>query len=166
MTYAIRRATVDDAEAVARIYTDPSAYAGTLQLPYPSATTWRERLVPVDGIVHLVACSGTELVGNLGLHLNLKTPRRAHAGSFGMGVPSAWQRKGVGSALLAAALDLADNWLGLARLELTVYVDNEAALGLYKKFGFQIEGTLRGYSLRDGALVDAYTMARMHDRPR
>jgi ribosomal protein S18 acetylase RimI-like enzyme len=45
--------------------------------------------------------------------------------------------RGIGSALLAAFIDLSDNWLNLKRLELTVYVDNEPAIRLYKKFGLR-----------------------------
>jgi len=165
MTYTIRHATAADAEAVWRNMHDESAYTGTLQLPYPSLDRWRERLSPTDGVVSLVACAGDEIAGSASLHTNPKQPRRAHAGALGMAVPSAWQRKGVGSALLGAIVELADHWYGLARLELSVYVDNEAALALYRKFGFEIEGTLRGYALRRGALVDTYTMARLRDRP-
>ncbi len=78
-----------------------------------------------------------------------------------MGVASAWQSKGVGSKLLATALDIADNWMNLHRVELTVYVDNEAAQGLYRKFGFETEGRLRNYAVRDGLFVDALSMARL-----
>ncbi len=166
MSWVVRRATVDDADAVAQLYDDPSAYAGTLQLPYPLPSTWRERLAQTDNTVHLLACSGDEVIGSAALHPNLRSPRRAHAASLGMAVPKAWQHKGVGTALLAAIVELADNWYGLARLELTVYTDNAAALGLYKKFGFEIEGTLRSYALRAGALVDTFSMARLRERPR
>lgn len=78
-----------------------------------------------------------------------------------MAVHEQWQGRGVGTALLAAAIDLADNWLNLLRLELTVYTDNEAAIHLYRKSGFETEGTLRHYAFRDGVLVDAYAMARL-----
>lgn len=165
MSWTIRRATVEDADAVARVFDDPSAYAGTLQLPYPLPSTWRERLAQTDNTVHLLGLSGAEVIGSAALHPNLRTPRRAHAASLGMGVLAPWQRKGVGSALLAALVDLADNWYGLARLELTVFVDNEAAIALYKKFDFHVEGTLRSYALRAGALVDTYSMARLRERP-
>ncbi len=40
-------------------------------------------------------------------------------------------------------MDLADNWLNLQRLELTVYSDNAAAIALYRKFGFEQEGCHR-----------------------
>jgi putative acetyltransferase len=33
-------------------------------------------------------------------------------------------------------------------------------LGIYRKFGFEIEGTSRCFAFRDGELVDAYPMAR------
>jgi putative acetyltransferase len=75
------------------------------------------------------------------------------------------QGQGVGSALMAALCDYADRWLGTLRIELTVYTDNEAALKLYRKFGFEIEGTMRGYAMRDGRYVDAYAMARFHPDP-
>jgi putative acetyltransferase len=78
-----------------------------------------------------------------------------------MAVRDDWQGRGVGSALLGAALDLADNWLNLTRIGLTVYVDNSAAAALYKRFGFEIEGTHRRHAFRDGGFVEAYTMARI-----
>ena len=67
----------------------------------------------------------------------------------------------MGTALLAAAIDLADHWLGLRRLELHVYPDNAAGIRLYEKFGFAVEGTARDFALRDGAFVDALAMARL-----
>ena len=70
------------------------------------------------------------------------------------------QGQGVGTALLRAAVDLADQWLNLQRLELEVYVDNEPAVRLYRKFGFEIEGTLLRYAYRAGQYVDVYAMVR------
>jgi putative acetyltransferase len=84
-----------------------------------------------------------------------------HVGSIGMAVRDDWQSKGVGTALMEAALDLADNWLNLTRVELRVYLDNSAAVALYERFGFEIEGTHRRLAFRNGEYVDAYSMARM-----
>ncbi len=161
MTYTIRRAVPDDADALTAVYADPSVIAGTLQLPYSSPALWRERLAAADAPVQLVACDGRVIVGNIGLHTNARTPRRKHAASIGMGVITPHQRKGVGSQLLAAVIDLADNWYGITRLELSVFTDNDAGVALYQKFGFAIEGTLRAFALRAGAYVDTYTMARL-----
>ena len=62
---------------------------------------------------------------------------------------------------MEAALGLADNWLDLHRIELSVYTDNAAGRALYEKFGFELEGTHRRYAFREGKYVDAYSMARI-----
>jgi putative acetyltransferase len=162
MDISIRRAEPGDFEALARSFEDPSAYAGTLQLPYPSRELWRKRLAePVDGDFVLLAFVGDQLAGHAGLHPPGKQPRRSHAMNIGMAVPSKWQGKGVGTALMGAIVDIADNWLNVFRLELTVYVDNERAIALYRKFGFDLEGTHKAYALRNGEYVDAHFMARL-----
>jgi len=48
---------------------------------------------------------------------------------------------------------------------LTVYTDNAAAIALYRKFGFELEGTHRAYGLRDGRYADVHAMARLHPNP-
>lgn len=78
-----------------------------------------------------------------------------------MSVHHEFQGKGVGTALMAACVDLADNWLNLTRLELEVYSDNQAAIHLYERFGFTYEGTLQQYAFRDGEYVDSNMMARL-----
>ena len=162
MTIVVRHIEPGDFEAVQQIYTGPKAVWGTLQLPFPSAEMWRKRLAePPEGLYSLVACAEDEVIGHLGLHTFPNRPRRRHAGRIGMVVRDDWQGKGAGTALMQAAVDLADKWLNLSRLELEVFVDNEPAIRLYKKFGFTIEGTLVRYALRDGQLVDTYIMARL-----
>ncbi len=162
MEITVRHAEPHDYEAMHRIMSAPKAAMGTLQLPLQSAEAWRRRLAePPEGLFLLVACADGEVVGNLGLETFPNRPRIRHAGAIGMAVRDDWQGRGVGTALLGAALDLADNWLGLTRIELTVYTDNAAGIALYEKFGFEIEGTHRRYAFRDGGFVDAYSMARI-----
>lgn len=163
MTITVRHAEPDDYEAMHRIFSGPLAVAGTLQLPLQSVDRSRHRLAETEpGTYRLVACADGEVVGTIGLH-TLSNPRRKHVADIGMAVRDDWQGKGVGSALLAAALDLADNWLNIQRVELTVYTDNAAAIALYQKFDFAIEGTHPRYAFRAGTYVDAYTMARVRD---
>ncbi len=158
----IRHAEPSDAEALHRIFQDRSVIAGTLQLPYPRLSLWQERLQnPPDGLYHLVARAGDDLIGSLTLGTNPTRPRMNHIGHIGMAVRDDWQGKGVGTALMRAALDLADNWLGLTRIELHVFTDNVAGIALYEKFGFEIEGAHRRFAFRDGGYVDAYSMARI-----
>jgi putative acetyltransferase len=87
--------------------------------------------------------------------------RRSHCGAIGMGVAQSWQGQGIGRQLLTALLDVADNWMKLRRVELTVYADNQSAVILYEKLGFETEGLLRDYAIRDGQFTDALTMARI-----
>jgi len=162
INFTVRRAEPDDYKSMHQIFTNPKVIWGTLQLPFPSAELWRKRFAePPEGTFNLLVCVEDEIVGQLGLHTFPNHPRRRHAGQIGMAVRDDWHGKGAGTALMGAAVDLADKWLNLTRLELDVYTDNEPAIRLYKKFGFVIEGTLVRYAYRDGQYVDTYAMARL-----
>jgi putative acetyltransferase len=169
VSVTIRRATARDAAAYARIMGDPAVYSGLLQLPYADEEGWRTRLAensaPGRIDLPLVAELHGEVVGSAWLHPVGPAVRRRHAMMLGICVAKAAQGKGIGNALMQALVDYADNWAGVLRIELTVYPDNARAIALYEKFGFEIEGTHRGYALRDGVYVDAYAMARLHPAP-
>jgi L-phenylalanine/L-methionine N-acetyltransferase len=164
MPITIRNAELTDVEAVKRIYSGPRVVWGTLRLPYISTDYIRKRLEPNEGIYRLLACADDEAIGEIGLHTFPNHPRRRHVGQIGMAVRDDWQGKGVGTALMQAAIDLADKWLNLSRLELEVYTDNEPAVRLYQKFGFTVEGTAINFAFRDGQFVDTYFMARLRDQ--
>jgi putative acetyltransferase len=166
MDIAIRRVEPSDYEAIARHIGDPLVFPGTLQLPHPSAEMWRKRLAENTDSDHLLlAHSGDTFLGLAGLHPVAKSPRRSHAMHLGITVSAEWQGRGVGRALMAALLDLADNWLNVFRIELTVFADNARAIALYKRFGFEIEGKHRAYALRDGRYADTHSMARLKPKP-
>lgn len=165
MDIHVRHVESGDAPALRDLYSHPECVAGTLQIPFPSISRWQQRVEsPPEGSVILVAEIERRLVGHAGLLANPRTPRRAHASEIGLAVHPEWQRQGVGTTLIAALVDLADNWLNLSRLELTVFEDNVAARGLYENFGFEVEGTHRQYAFRDGRLVDVLSMARIRPR--
>ncbi|HSI57922.1 MAG TPA: GNAT family N-acetyltransferase [Ideonella sp.] len=164
--WTLRRARASDAEAFARLMAEPEVFGNLMQLPFPDAELWRARLAthnpPDKADLHLVADVGGVVVGSAGLNTAGTALRRRHVMDLGMSVDLAWQRRGVGSALMEALCMYADRWAGVLRLELTVFADNVAALALYRKFGFEQEGLHRGYAMRDGEYVDAYCMARLH----
>ncbi|MGP4873821.1 GNAT family N-acetyltransferase, partial [Klebsiella pneumoniae] len=103
----------------------------------------------------------TAIAGALSANTVVQRPRRSHVADFGVSVDSRWHNRGVASALMRTMIDMCDNWLRVERIELTVFADNAPAIAVYKKYGFEIEGTGRRYALRNGEYVDAYYMARM-----
>jgi putative acetyltransferase len=158
----VRRAEPDDSSALYEMFSSPKVFASTLQLPYPSREAWRRRLAePGVGAHHLVAVAGDQVVGMISVHTFPDRPRRQHVGAIDIVVHPEWHGKGVGSALMRAGLDLADNWLNLTRVELEVYADNEAGVRLYERYGIELEGTLRQHAFKDGRYVDSYVMARL-----
>lgn len=99
------------------------------------------------------------VVGCCGLSV-YSSQRLRHSGGIGIMVHKDYQEKGIGKKLLESIIDLADNWLMLVRLELTVFTDNKRAINLYKSLGFEIEGTKKYSVIRNGKYSDEYIMAR------
>lgn len=165
----LRRPRPEDARAQAELLGHPGVQPSLLQLPYTSELLWHERFSKTPdtntGELQLLAFDGERLVGSAGLHSVGPQARRRHAMMLGIGVHPDAHGRGVGSALMDALTRQADDWLGVLRIELTVFADNVPAIRLYERFGFEHEGRLRGFALRDGRYVDAFTMARLHPRP-
>lgn len=169
MSIKIRRASPKDAAAYARFMSHPEVFPSLLQLPFTDEEFWRAKLTELCAHgktdLPLAAEWNGEVVGSAGLHPASSALRRRHALMLGISVAPEAQGRGIGTALMAAMCDYADNWVGALRMELTVYTDNARAIALYRKFGFDIEGTLRAYVMRNGRYDDAYAMARLHPSP-
>lgn len=158
---SVRAAEPADMAQVAEVMNQPRAVWGTLQTPLTPAALREARFDATDANNRLlVAETGGRVVGMIGLHKEVPH-RRSHAAHLGMAVHDAHAGRGVGTALMAAVVDLADRWWNVRRLELNVYADNTRAIALYERFGFQREGLLRDYAWRDGAYVDSLAMARL-----
>lgn len=156
----IRALEPGDLPDLTEAWNQPRAYAGTLQLPYTSLDARQKRnAANPANLTRLVAVIENKVIGAIGL--DRFDNRRSHVGQIGMAVHDDFAGRGAGTALLAAAIDLADNWLNLKRLELSVYVDNLRAISLYERFDFEREGLRRAYAWRAGAYVDSLSMARL-----
>jgi putative acetyltransferase len=157
----IRAARPMDCEGIAALGNMPGYRWGTLRLPHqtPEATrTWLEGMNPGNN-VSLVVEKGGRIIGSGGFER--QPGRRSHVAYLGMGLHDDFHGQGIGSRLLRELIMIADDWLNLRRIELTVYVDNARAIALYERHGFAIEGTHRDYAFRGGTFVDAYAMARI-----
>ncbi|MGR5238966.1 GNAT family N-acetyltransferase [Vibrio alfacsensis] len=161
MEIIVRPTTVEDAPALVDIYSQPKAQRETLQLPKPSLSMWVDRLSnQPTGLYSYVAEIEGKVVGNIGFH-HSQRPRTAHTASFGIGVHDHFHGLGVGSRLIETVTELADNWLNIRRIQIEVNADNEAAIRLYKKHGFDIEGEAVDASFRNGEFINTYYMARI-----
>ena len=159
----IRRTEPKDAEGLHKLYSDKSVYSQTLQLPFSTLTAWENGLNNLpSNIYSFIAINDDEIVGNLGLTHN-DNSRLRHSAEVGIIVKEGLQGKGIGTALLSKAIDFAENWLNISRIELTVFTDNKPAMALYQKFGFAIEGEAKNFAFRNGEFVNAYYMARVKD---
>lgn len=162
MTYQIRHIEPGDAEAVHRILTSPHVVDGTMRLPVAALAATEQRIANEDGMYKLVAVSDGSVVGFSELITHPRFPRHSHAGDINMIVSSAeMQGRGVGRALMQHMVELADQWLGLVRLGLIVWANNERAIKLYEQFGFETEGVMRSYALWKGEYLDAVVMGRV-----
>ncbi len=151
-----------------RLMSDPQVFAGLLQMPYPSIELWRKRLeerAEQQDHLHLLAIENDEVIASAGIHGAGTSMRRRHAAGLGICVVPARQLQGIGSEMMKRLLDWSDNWVGYLRIELNVYTDNERAISLYRRFGFELEGTHRAHALRNGVYVDTLAMARFHPNP-
>jgi putative acetyltransferase len=147
-------------QEIADLMSLPKVRFGTLRLPFTSREYWHRLMEkPAEGHTSIVAVLDGHIVGVAGFIQG--KGRRSHVGELFMSVHDDHCGRGIGTALLAALVDAADNWLNIRRLELTVYVDNEPGIRLYKKFGFEIEGTRRADAFRAGKFIDSLMMARV-----
>ena len=160
----IRAFEMTDWEDVAELFLAPNCQWGTLQLPYQSRDRIKQKLenppLNIHRIVAIIEQNQKSKVVGL-ISLQPLSDRRSHVGQLGMFVHDDYQNQGIGSQLMAAIIDLAENWLNLKRLELQVNTDNASAIHLYEKFGFEKEGILRKNAFCDGVYIDAYTMAKV-----
>ena len=162
LNYTIRPMAAKDMEGFNALRRMPGVMENTLGLPSERVERNVEGYQHMGSDDHIFAAvleDGT-LIGTAGLNVH-PNPRMRHGATLGILVHTGYQNMGVGTALMKAVLDLADNWLMLVRVELEVFADNERAIHLYEKFGFEKEGLMRMTAVRGGTYMDEYKMARL-----
>jgi putative acetyltransferase len=85
-------------------------------------------------------------------------PASAHVADLGLMVAADHRRRGIGTALLHAAVAWARE-ANVHKLELHVFPHNEPALILYERFGFSREGVRKSHYRRRDRFLDAILMA-------
>jgi len=159
----IRPPVLADAPDFHAMMTHPQVAVNLLMVPTARLAETEERLAKFTPNRHrFVAEINGRVVGQITLKQETH-PRLSHTGAIGMAVHVDYWGQGIGTALMQKAVDLADNWLNLCRVELDVFTDNAAAIHLYEKFGFEIEATKRKEAFGYGRYRDIYHMARLRN---
>src|SRR6187551_1836266 len=154
--FEIRLATDDDRRTLAMLFAAVAEERdGIATEPPVDVEVWAARW-RLEGT--FVAVAGAEVVGSLSVETS-----RFGFGELGMAVAREWRGRGVGSALLAAAIAWARE-RGLHKLSLSVFPHNAAAIGLYRKHGFVEEGRrVKHFRRANGELWDAIEMGLLLD---
>ena len=92
------------------------------------------------GSIMIVAFDEGELIGTGAVSVVSGKPRFAHRREIAISVRKDYWGKGIGTGIMNVLMDFAKK-SGAEVLELQVRSDNEAAISLYKKFGFEKIGT-------------------------
>jgi ribosomal protein S18 acetylase RimI-like enzyme len=109
---------------------------------------------------HFIATHGEVVVGWCAIS-SLHSPAFEHSGGLGIGVIAPFRGLGIGESLIKAALKKAFE-KGLVRIELSVREDNKAAITLYQKYGFEIEGFHRHAYFMKGKYLNLISMALIY----
>jgi ribosomal protein S18 acetylase RimI-like enzyme len=149
--FQIRPACDDDRLGLAALFAAVAEERDGIASEPPVDIEARAASWMLDGT--LAAVGDAEIVGLL--HV---TQSRHGFGEIGMAVAHEWRGRGVGSALLTAAIEWSRE-RGLHKLSLSVFTHNTAAIGLYRKFGFLEEGRrVKQYRRQNGELWDSLEM--------
>ena len=161
----IRPVRMEDARPLQELRTSPGVREFILSTPSERSSSCSDFIAQLDQRDHVFVAEleqegRNRLIGMAGLHIQ-NNLRERHCATMGMMVAAAHQGCGVGRLLMAQLLDLADNYLMLVRLELTVYPENTRAIALYASVGFAQEGVKRASVVRNGAYEDVLLMSRV-----
>jgi L-phenylalanine/L-methionine N-acetyltransferase len=161
----VRRGEPRDAEAITKLANEvsgePEKWLISLPGDWRSAADERRYLKLLrrypDAALFVAESEEGEIVGRLSVARD-PHPASKHVADLGLMVAADWRGRGVGRALLHAAVDWGRE-SGIRKLELHVFPWNEAAIRLYEQFGFEHEGYRKGHYHRAGEDLDAILMA-------
>ncbi|MBD7938421.1 GNAT family N-acetyltransferase [Cytobacillus sp. Sa5YUA1] len=158
----IKELSADDAKQLAQLMMDVEASSPYMLMEAGERTLTvegAEALLNRDHITVIGAEDGEQLIGYT-LVIRETVRKKKHCTSIVVGIHKDYRGMGVGGQLLQAVLAWA-NQEKIMRIELTVVSENEAALALYKKIGFEVEGVKRRSLLMDGEYYDEYYMGKL-----
>lgn len=163
----IRKAENRDAEQIVEVIknAEDSGFMmfnpGERQISIESFAKFIEVLNANEKSGVFIACKEQEILGYV-IVQHEKPQRVSHRAYLVAGVHSASRGKGVGEALFTHVVEWVKT-VNLHRLELTVIAENEPAVALYQKMGFEIEGVKRDSLFINDGYVDEYYMSKLFE---
>ncbi len=158
----IRHATLDDAAAIADIYTQGILDRIATYETEPRTEADIRKKLESDSERHptIVAELDNTVIG--AAWISLYRPRECYAGigEFSFYIDRNARGKGVGQMLLTALIDEAER-LGYWKLLSRVFTFNHASLNACKKQGFREVGTYEKHAKLDGEWLDVVIIERM-----
>lgn len=172
--YIIREASLDDAQALIDYLVELSEEPditlpmspGSVNLTIEQELAYLKSHLEPANATYFVAEADGELIGTLhctGLNLPIVEDMAWHVADMGVSVRKDWRGKGVGTALMKQGIEWARSTGVIERLQLEVFAHNQAAIHIYEKLGFEVEGRRRKAFKRDGEYIDSLTMALFLD---
>lgn len=159
----IRPTQSSDIIQLAELMNLPKFIEGRLNQPFQSPDWIRRWLEGGNrNIVSVVGVKDGKVVGQGGFECGFG--RRSHSAELVIGVHDDFHGQGIGTLLVDNLLDAGVNWYNVRRFELTVFSDNEPAIKLYKKFGFEVEGIRKRFAFRAGEFADVVHMVRFSEQ--
>lgn len=116
-----------------------------------------ENFINYDNQYSVVAELDGVIIGNLQFRGGNRQ-RTKHAGEFGISVLKGYWGNRIGYNLLAHLIEWVKDNKVVKKINLEVREDNKSAIALYKKLGFELEGTIRKNFFVDGKYYDSYIM--------
>lgn len=162
----IREIKIEDAEKLNSLIKDVEAKSDFMLMKAGERTTTPdelrkqiERICQQNNSTIFVAENDRVLAGYL-FAIGGSTVRTMHSAYIVIGLAERHRGQGIGTALFQQL----DEWAKkkrISRLELTAVTENQAGVALYKKSGFEIEGTKRNSLIINGTFYDEYYMSKL-----
>lgn len=159
----MREANEDDGEAIKNVVNSVASEKYYV-VPERSREDWDEAIREVKNRKGLIIVTQLDekTVGMAHL-VRGKFEKNKHVGFLGISILKDFRKIGIGTAMMKYIMEWARRQKGLEKVSLTVFSTNEAAINLYRTFGFQIEGMSKKQYKIEGKYIDETIMGKFLD---
>lgn len=163
----LSRIVQGDKPALVRCLNEKGIYDNTLLIPYPytekDAEWWLNHIMHFERVndkrkVWAIRNQQEELIGAIGLQF--KYGLHSHKDEFGYWLAKPYWGRGIMTEVVQLFTELCFTQLRLIRLEATVFAFNRPSARVLEKAGYEREGLLRKYHLKDGKFLDGLLYAK------